>query len=421
MYHVKHTIIGGGVVGIAVAKHLSRFGSTLLIERNRRLGDETSSRNSQVIHAGLYYPAESLKAALCIEGRTRLYRYCKQHSIPFAQTGKWIVAQNSAEADYLHKLADKATSLGVPTQFLSRRETQAEPLLRCSLGLLSPETSILCCHTYMQQLAADFERQDGIVSLRTTVIDIVRNAVGVYTVTTCPTDQTATIGQDSCTNIESEIVVNCAGLYADHVASLMFRPKLLPPRYRQYWCRGTYLRLKGTQRPFKRLIYPCPEENLKGLGIHLTLDLNGNVRFGPDTEYIDAFHEQRRGASGLSQDPALGSAAAAFPYVSSATLYGLESDSAAEMLRAEKFFNAIRRYFPALQSPLDLEVDYCGIRPKLSGPGGPLRDFLIAEESSHGFPGFVNAIGIESPGLTSSLAIANHIGKLLGYAESPFD
>eukprot|EP00741_Cyanophora_paradoxa_P012188 tig00020603_g11776.t1 len=370
-----HVVIGGGVVGLAVAARLAACagGSTLLLEKCAKVGMETSSRNSEVVHSGIYYPPASLKTRLCIRGRHLLYETCERHGVPHRRLGKWIVAQDDEEAAFLSRMHEKAASLGVPTRFLSEAERQRdEPLVRCKEALLSPETGIVDSHALMMHLEGAAEAAGGAVVTGTEVTRIERDGDSYLVHTKQSGDEDFTL--------RARTVVNCAGLHADKVARAAMG-EATPPEYRLRLCRGIYFGVSGPA-PVRRLVYPCPEHNLAGLGVHATLDMGGRMRLGPDVEYVDAI--------------------------------SYEVDEG----RRNAFWKAALRYLPSLRAD-QLFPDYAGIRPKLSGPGEAARDFVIAEESARGFPGLVNLVGIESPGLTSALAIAEVVAEKLGYPGSP--
>ncbi|KAI9206050.1 FAD dependent oxidoreductase [Polychytrium aggregatum] len=375
-FAVDHLVIGGGVVGLAVAARLAEShpnASTLLLERHPQFGMETSSRNSEVIHAGIYYPNDSLKTKLCVQGNHLLYRYCKSKNVPFSRIGKWIVAVSADEADYLSTLQQKFDKIKHPEQeqlrFLSASERELEPNVKSTEVLLSSSTGIIDSHALMGALESDFLSTGGMVAYRS-------NVVGIEYSRSSASYRIQLEGSDEA--IEARCVVNAAGLSSDRIAGLLLDP--LPPDYTLHYCKGRYFCLRGNQPLVSRLIYPVPEKNLVGLGVHCTLDLAGKLKFGPDTKYVTD-------AANLSVDD-------------------ITEDELDQACRAiQRYLRGIRRE--------DLCMDYAGMRPKLSGPSGSFRDFVVAEESGRGFPGFVNLIGIESPGLTSSLAIADRVEALL--------
>ncbi|KAJ3179293.1 hypothetical protein HDU87_002902 [Geranomyces variabilis] len=357
-------VIGAGAVGLAVAERLSRSSKSLLVlEQHASFGTETSSRNSEVIHAGIYYPPSSLKTKLCIRGKDLLYDFCARHHIPHRRIGKWIVASTD---DQLHGLAEinaRATAVGVPTEFLSLAEAQRlEPRLIARGVLSSPTTGIIDSHAYMARLESMLSARGVDLAYRSRVSSLSRSPSGVFSIATA----------DAPTfHITAQRVINCAGLYADDVARFLdssFPDRIAP-------CKGTYYAYTGQLPLLSRLIYPVPEKNLKGLGVHATLDLSGKCKFGPDAVYVDRKDDL------------------------------VPRDDKATRAR---FARAIGQYLSNITAE-DLSVDYSGMRPKLSGPDEPARDFLIEQH----YPGFVNLVGIESPGLTASLAIAEYVESML--------
>jgi len=370
MDQVDCVVVGAGVIGLAVARALALAGiEVLVLEQAYTIGFETSSRNSEVIHGGLYYPLGSLKARSCVEGRHRLYGYCREHGVPHARLGKLIVATSEAETAGLEKIASTARGNGVedlewldPTQ--ARR---FEPALNCVAALLSPSTGIIDSHALMLAYQGEAEAAGAIVVLRTPGLSgSVRH--GGFELA---------IGGDEPTVIRCRFLINAAGLHAPALARMIegIPPETIPPAY---FCRGVYFTLSGPA-PFHRLIYPVPVAG--GLGVHITLDLAGQPRFGPDVEWISAVD--------YTVDPA----------------------------RGEVFYAAIRTYWPGLPDGA-LQPGYAGIRPKISGPGEPAADFVVQGLDSHGLPGLVNLYGIESPGLTASLPLADEVVRKLRFAES---
>ncbi|MGB6242200.1 MAG: NAD(P)/FAD-dependent oxidoreductase [Castellaniella sp.] len=361
-------VIGAGVVGLAVARACARSGlETLLVESESTIGTGTSSRNSEVIHAGIYYPRGSLKARLCVLGRQALYDYCTDHGVAHQRCGKLIVATHDAQQDRLQEIAAAAAANGVhDLRWLDRHQAQTrEPALQCVAALESPSTGIIDSHGLMLALLGDLEHAGGLLALRSPVIGgAVQTAGGPGIV--------LRIGGDEPMEIMARRVVNCAGLHAQDIAARIqgIPPATIPAgRY----AKGNYYALSG-KAPFSRLIYPVPEPS--GLGVHLTLDLAGQARFGPDVEWVDAID--------YHVDPA----------------------------RADNFYAAIRRYWPELPDEA-LHPSYAGIRPKLVMADGQDADFLIQDAHTHGVPGLINLYGIESPGLTSCLAIADEVMRRL--------
>jgi len=358
---VDAVVIGAGVVGLAVARALAQSGrETLVLERERSIGMGVSSRNSEVIHAGLYYPPGSLKARLCLRGRELLYAHCDSHGVGHRRTGKLVVATESAQMPGLDALAERAAANGVnDLQPLTRPQALAlEPALRCEGALLSPSTGIVDTHGLMLSLLGDLERADGQLALNSGVSGLRRE--GGRWVLDCEGMQ-----------LGAQQVVNAAGLWAPWLAA---RTEGLADIPVAHWCKGSYFSLTG-RSPFSRLIYPMPQEG--GLGVHLTLDLGGQARFGPDTEWLGEMAD----AGAL--------------------------DYAVHEGRAAGFYEAIRSYWPGLPQGA-LQPAYAGVRPKISGPG-VTADFRIDGVARHGLAGLVNLFGIESPGLTSCLAIAEEV------------
>lgn len=369
MDDIGAAIIGAGVIGLACARELARRGiDTLILEQHPVFGSETSARNSEVIHAGLYYPQDTLKAALCIDGRRRLYDYCASHGIAHQRCGKLVVATSAAQDAKLEALRDQAQANGVEDiRWLSARDARAlEPELRCHAALLSPATGIVDSHGLMLALFGDAERAGATLARCAPVRS---GTIGTHGVELA-------IGGDEPVRLRAARVINAAGLWARHVAATFegFPARHLPPLH---FAKGNYYSLGG-RAPFSRLIYPLPEAG--GLGVHLTLDLGGQARFGPDVEWLET----------LGDPP----------------------DYRVDPARAATFQDEVRRYWPALPDGA-LTPAYAGIRPKLSGPGKNTADFLLQGPETHGIANLVNLFGIESPGLTASLAIAARVADML--------
>lgn len=365
MTDFDYCIIGGGVIGLACARELSVKGSVLLLEKNDRFGAETSSRNSEVIHAGLYYAPGSLKERLCIEGKQRLYQFCSGFDVPHQAVGKLIIAPESGQAQ-LMQLLHKGRQLGIPLQLLDQQQLlETEPQVRGFAALHSPTTGIIDSHIYMERLAQQAEQQGALLLRHSQVISASERDYGW---------QIRVASQDDITDIHCAALINAAGLQAQALAeSLAIDRTAIPPLH---LCRGHYFSYSG-KNPFRHLIYPLPEKNLAGLGIHATLDLGGQLRFGPDTEYLPA-----GSAADYRVDPAL----------------------------APAFASAIQRYFPGLNAQ-QLQPDYAGIRPKLHTKHETAADFVIHRPSNR--PPAVHLFGIESPGLTASLAIGTFVTEML--------
>lgn len=368
MDSIDTLIIGAGALGLACAARLaSPQRSTLVVEAEKLIGSHTSSRNSEVIHAGLYYAPGSLKAELCLEGRERLYAWCAQQQVAHRRIGKLLVAVSAAERGQLDALAQNAAACGVhDLQALSQAQLQRlEPAVRGVAALLSPSTGIIDSHAYLQSLLAAAEQRGAQLVLQTRVDSLEADGDGWVA-------SGSSAGQPF--RLRAQRVVNAGGLFAQQLAqhTAGLASAQIPPLH---LCQGRYFGYSG-RSPFQHLIYPLPEANAAGLGIHATLDLAGQLRFGPDTHYLDSLD------------------------------YRVD-----EQLR-ESFAAAIRRYYPGLDGAR-LTPGYSGIRPKLAGPGEPPADFLIQSPAAHGLPGLVNLFGIESPGLTASLAIAERVAQAL--------
>ncbi len=360
------TVIGAGVVGLAVAEELSRrCRNILLLEKNDSHGQETSSRNSEVIHAGIYYPEGSLKARLCIEGRKLLYEACEKRGIPHRRTGKLIVATNAGEEEALHGLLGKAHANGVDDMLMlsGRVVNSLEPEVFASAGLLSPSTGIIDSHSLMRALL--------IGAMGNGVTAVFRSCVTAAHYDGVRHDLEINGGES---RVASRIVINSAGLQSDRVAALPGIDVDIEG-YRLKLCKGSYFTASPPPR-IRHLVYPVPTPKHEGLGVHATIDLGGRVRFGPDVEYVDA------------------------------------PDYRVDETKRDAFFESIATYLPMLPRE-SLHPDMCGIRPKLQGPGEEIRDFVISEESRLGLPGWVNLVGIESPGLTACMAIAKRVSELI--------
>lgn len=380
-------VIGAGVVGLAVARRLAQGGrDVLVLESAPTFGTGTSSRNSEVVHAGIYYPPDSLKAAFCVRGRELLYEYCSEREIPHGQIGKLIVATGPSEVRKLSNLMDRGARNGVDgLRMMDGAEAmRMEPELQCLKALFSPVSGIVDTHSLMLSLVGEAENHGAMFSYNTTVVGGHLEGISMH-LHVCETKNLDEHGNGQFPlqpelELVPKVVVNSAGLSAPLLAKRFhgLNGQVIPPAY---FARGHYFTLANTKNPpFQHLIYPIPEDG--GLGVHVTLDLNGQVKFGPDVEWINGVDDV---SSFLNR----------FDYSVSAS-------------HADRFYPAIRRYYPNLKDG-SLEPGYSGIRPKLSAPQQPTSDFVVQGEETHGVPGLVNLFGIESPGLTSSMAIAEHV------------
>jgi L-2-hydroxyglutarate oxidase LhgO len=360
-------VVGAGVVGLAIARELALAGREVIVaEAGGAIGTATSSRNSEVIHAGIYYPEGSLKARLCVEGRHLLYAYCESHNVPAKRLGKLIVATSASQVAGLEAIAAKARANGVDDIALIDRKAalELEPHLHCEAALISPSTGIVDSHSLMLAYQGDAEHAGATIAFNTPLVSGEVREGGGFALR---------FGDSDATKLSCRTLVNSAGLLAPALAQKISGiPAAAIPR--AYFCRGNYFTLSG-RAPFRRLIYPSPEA--AGLGVHLTLDMGGQAKFGPDVEWIDGIDYQ--------VDPA----------------------------RGERFYAAIRTYWPALPDGA-LQPGYAGIRPKISSRAEPAADFRIDGREVHGIDGLVNLFGIESPGLTSSPAIALLVAAKMG-------
>jgi L-2-hydroxyglutarate oxidase LhgO len=365
MERVDAVVIGAGAVGLAVARALARAGrEVIVLEAAAGIGTETSSRNSEVIHAGIYYPPGSLKARFCVAGRLALYAYCAERGVPHVRCGKLLVATEENQLPKLQAIKAQAEANGVTDlQRLSAGEARAlEPALRCVAAYLSPSTGIVDSHAFMLALQGDAEAHGAALAFKS---PLERGRVrdnGIM----------LEVGGVEPMQVLAQAVVNSAGLHAPRVAASIqgLPPAQVPPTY---YAKGNYYSLIG-RAPFSRLVYPMPNE--AGLGVHITIDLGGQARFGPDVEWIDRI------------------------------------DYDVDPTRADSFYAAIRDYWPGLADG-QLAPGYAGIRPKIVGPTEKAADFVVQGPRVHGVPGLVNLFGIESPGLTAALAIADYVADLL--------
>ena len=364
MEQVDCVVVGAGVVGLAVARALALAGrEVLVLEACHAIGTQTSARNSEVIHAGMYYPTGSLKANLCVRGNALLYAYCAERGIGHSRCGKLIVATAQDQLAKLQAIQDRAIANGVhDLVWLDTPQAQvAEPALQCLAALHSPSTGIVDSHGLMLSLLGDIEHLGGVLALNSPLA-----------LAECACEAIELIAVDG-TRLRAKTVVNAAGLQAPALAA---RFAGLDPRHvpTAYFAKGNYFTLAG-RSPFSRLIYPIPEA--AGLGVHLTLDLGGQARFGPDVQWVDS-----------------------------------PDDTEVQAARGDAFYAEVRKYWPALPDGA-LVPAYAGIRPKIGGSNEAARDFCMLGPRDHGVPGLVNLFGIESPGLTSALAIGERVVELL--------
>jgi L-2-hydroxyglutarate oxidase LhgO len=370
MDRVDCVVIGAGVVGLALAREMALQGrETILLERESSFGTVSSARNSEVIHAGIYYPKDSLKAKLCVEGNRMLYEYCRSHQVATQPYGKLIVATDSNQIDDLQALLYKAQNNHVPDiQIISGDEArQLEPQLNCVAAILSSSTGIVDSHGFMLSLLGGFEDAGGMVAYQSPLISakpIGANAKDGFELE---------IGGADAMTIQTKLLINCAGMSAPAVAQkIQSLSKDQIPK--AYFAKGNYFSLTG-KSPFKHLIYPIPEPG--GLGVHLTLDMGGQAKFGPDVEWLDISEEG-------------------------------QIDYTVNPTRGDGFYQAVRRYWPGLKDQ-SLQPDYSGVRAKIVPPNAPAGDFCFNTPKDHGLEGLFNLYGFESPGLTSSLAIAKYL------------
>ena len=370
MEQVDCVVIGAGVVGLAVAREMALQGrETILLERENAFGTISSARNSEVIHAGIYYPKDSLKAKLCVQGNRLLYEYCRDHQVATQPYGKLIVASDEAQIDDLRAILYKAQNNGVPEiKFISGEEAKAqEPNLKCSAAILSSTTGIVDSHGYMLSLLGGFEDAGGMVAYQSPLISakpIGDKAQNGYLLE---------VGGADGMQIQTQLLINCAGISAPAVAQKIegLSKEQIP---KAYFAKGNYFSLSG-KSPFNHLIYPIPEPG--GLGVHLTLDMGGQAKFGPDVEWLDIDQED-------------------------------QIDYTVDPKRGDGFYEAVRRYWPGLKDG-SLQPDYSGVRAKIVPPNSPAGDFCFSTPQEHKMQGLYNLYGFESPGLTSSLAIARYL------------
>jgi len=368
-YAADVTIIGAGVVGLAIAAEISESNKQVyVLEKNDTFGQETSSRNSEVIHSGIYYPANSLKARTCVEGNPMMYELCRKYGVEHGNLTKLVVATCDEEIGEIESLLNKGRTNGTPgLKVLTRSEVaKLEPNITAVAALHCPTTGVVDSHGLMQCFIAIATRNDAHIAYRAEVTRIEKTSSG-YRVTA------STSGEDF--TFDTGVVINCAGLHADKVAALA-GIDIEAAGYRLYYCKGEYFSVgNGKNRLVSRLVYPVPPANTTGLGVHVTLGLDGRMRLGPSVEYVESI------------------------------------EYSVDVKKKQMFFDSAKTFLPFIEYD-DLEPEMAGMRPKLQGPGEEYRDFIIREESDKGLPGMINLIGIESPGLTASPAIARYVAEM---------
>jgi len=365
------TIIGAGVVGLAIAEKVSEeHKNVFLIEKHISFGQETSSRNSEVIHAGIYYTKDSLKSRLCVEGKWMLYDYCKKYNVPYNNCGKLIVATSENEISVIEGIRQTAIKNGVnDLSFIGREEIAGlEPNIFALKALYSPSTGIVDSHSLMKQYETNALNNGCQVVYGSEVTGIIK-IKGGYKITLLDADK-------QNYSFTTKIIINSAGLTSDKISEMV---GITDENLKILFCKGEYFRINPPKnRLIKRLIYPVPHHNMEGIGIHVTIDMGGRVKLGPDVKYLES------------------------------NIYDYKLTAS----KQEAFYLSAKKFLPFLEFE-DLAPEMAGIRPKIQKPGEPLRDFYIMEESKRGFPWFINLIGMESPGLTSSIAIAKYVEKLI--------
>lgn len=360
------TIIGAGVIGLAIAEELSpHYERVLVLEKNISFGQETSSRNSEVIHAGIYYPHGFMKAAFCTDGNRLLYKLCRERDIPYNRIGKLIVATNDEECRKLEAIKKHAEGNGVLDLTLlgEKQILTLEPEVIAKAAIFSPSTGIIDSHSLMRSFYVNAESNGAIIAFRSEVTAI-HNENGSY-------ELEMNRGEY---RFRTKLLINCAGLYSDKIAA-MAGMDINHHGYRLHYCKGNYFSASPAPK-LHHLIYPVPPDNTVSLGIHATLDLGNRVKFGPDSQYVDEIE------------------------------YSIDEG------RKTLFYHSIKKYLREIKEE-SLHPDMCGIRPKLQGPGEPYHDFIIKAEKDRGHSGLINLIGIESPGLTSCIAIARYVKSLV--------
>jgi L-2-hydroxyglutarate oxidase LhgO len=370
-YTVDITIIGAGVVGLAAASELaSRDRAVYILERHGTFGQETSSRHSGVIHSGIYYPEGTLKARLCLSGNRALYQLCQRHDIGYKRSGKLIVAINDEEARELERLFAQGERNRVPDlRMLSRQELKnLEPNIEGVSAILSPSTGIIDSHALMKYFITTAKEKAAAIAYQTEVVGIEKTTDGY---------QVRVKDSQGEFDFTTRVLINCAGLSSDKIAGLA-GIDIDRAGYRLHYCKGEYFSVgNGKNKLVSRLIFPVPPSNITGVGIHVTLDLDGRMRLGPGIQYVDSLD------------------------------YSVTDE------HQRLFYDSVKGFLPFIDYD-DLAPEMAGIRPKLQGPGEDIRDFVIRDEGDKGLPGLINLIGIESPGLTSATAIAKYVTGLVG-------
>ena len=365
------TIIGAGVVGLAIAENVSKtHNNVFLIEKHTSFGQETSSRNSEVIHAGIYYTKDSLKARLCVEGKWMIYDYCKKYDIPFNNCGKLIVATSEEEISVIEGIRLTALKNGVDDlSFLEREQiSELEPNIFALKALFSPSTGIVDSHSLMKQYETNSYNNGCQIVYGSEVTGISQIENG-YKIDLSDADK-------KNYSFTTRIIINSAGLTSDKVSEMV---GIKDDSLKILFCKGEYFRINPPKnRLINRLVYPVPHQNMEGIGIHVTIDMGGGVKLGPDVKYLES------------------------------NIYDYKVTAS----KQEAFYKSVKKFLPFLEFD-DIAPEMAGIRPKIQKPGEPLRDFYIMEETIRGYPGFINLIGMESPGLTSSIAIAKYVNGLI--------
>lgn len=368
MEKVDIAIIGAGVVGLSIAHELSKSHSNIyIIEKHDSFGRETSSRNSEVIHSGIYYPKGSFKTKTCIEGRRLLYEFCSENNIPHKKIGKLIVAINNQETKELDELFKHGLNNGLEDlKRLSKDELKKlEPNVNAEAAIYSPSTGILDTHAFMKKLSDKFEGCAGSIAYGCELVGIEKTKQGFVL---------AVKDKEEEFKFLSRVLINCAGLSSDKISAMA---GLDNPEYKLKYCKGDYFRVSSSKsKLIARLVYPVPKKDRAGLGIHATVDMAGQLRLGPDDEYVNDIN--------YDVDPR----------------------------KAKAFYESTRQFLPFIELQ-DISPDMAGMRPKLQGKGEGVRDFIIKDESENDLPGFINLIGIESPGLTAALSIAKIVAGFI--------